>query len=47
MGNDYYSVPSNGNGHADEVPIGVGAGTVIDGAIIDKNCRNIATGVEW
>ncbi len=41
MGNDYYQTPaesrsdsSNGN-----PPLGIGEGTVIQGAIVDKNCR--------
>jgi glucose-1-phosphate adenylyltransferase len=41
MGNDYYELPddvaqSKSNGFP---PLGVGPGAVIDGAIIDKNCR--------
>jgi len=37
MGNDYYEPPGgDGDGRP---PLGVGAGTVIEGAIVDKNCR--------
>ncbi|NQT36836.1 MAG: glucose-1-phosphate adenylyltransferase [Planctomycetes bacterium] len=36
MGNDFYESPEDRNGHA---PIGIGAGSHIEDAIIDKNCR--------
>lgn len=36
MGNDFYQAPGNGAG---SVPIGIGEGTHIDGAIVDKNAR--------
>ena len=36
MGSDYYE-PTDGTGG--ELPMGIGAGAVIDGAIVDKNCR--------
>ena len=41
MGNDYYQAPDqfehdSSNGHP---PLGIGPGTRIEGAIIDKNCR--------
>ncbi len=39
MGNDYYETPNG------RIPLGVGEGTQIDGAIIDKNVR-IGTNVE-
>jgi glucose-1-phosphate adenylyltransferase len=41
MGNDYYQSPddiSHGNS-AGVPPLGIGGGSVIEGAIIDKNCR--------
>lgn len=38
MGNDFYELPSDSPVGA-SVPIGVGAGSHIEGAIIDKNCR--------
>ena len=37
MGADYYEAP--GGEIADSIPIGIGAGCQIDGAIIDKNAR--------
>jgi glucose-1-phosphate adenylyltransferase len=46
MGNDYYE-PPNGldeNGSTPMPPLGIGPGTHIEGAIIDKNCR-IGSGV--
>ncbi|TLN00320.1 glucose-1-phosphate adenylyltransferase, partial [bacterium] len=40
MGADYYDEKSCGESPADgRVPIGIGEGSVIDGAIIDKNAR--------
>ncbi len=36
MGNDFYESPDDRNGHS---PIGIGAGSHIEDAIIDKNCR--------
>jgi len=41
MGSDYYESPEQGRGKAAtcQPPIGIGAGAVIDGAIVDKNCR--------
>ena len=41
FGNDEYETPS-GNG---AVPLGIGEGTVIDGAIVEKNCR-VGAGVK-
>ena len=41
LGNDEYETPS-GDG---AVPLGIGEGTVIEGAIVDKNCR-IGAGVK-
>ncbi len=39
MGGDFYYVPGSTASHGPAgVPLGIGAGTVIDGAIIDKNC---------
>jgi glucose-1-phosphate adenylyltransferase len=42
MGSDYYDRPSEGS--EDDPPIGVGKGSTIEGAIIDKNAR-IGSGV--
>ncbi len=47
MGNDFYETPeelaaNRGNGRP---PLGIGAGTRIEGAIVDKNCR-IGRGVQ-
>jgi glucose-1-phosphate adenylyltransferase len=41
MGNDFYSEPGEvaGDTTNGRPPLGVGAGTQIEGAIIDKNCR--------
>jgi len=40
MGNDYYEAPTDSDRQRNgDPPLGIGAGTVIDGAIIDKNCR--------
>ena len=39
MGNDFYEAPNHRNHQAGQPPLGVGAGTRIEGAIIDKNCR--------
>jgi len=41
MGNDYYEAPEDTIGErcAARPPLGVGPGALIDGAIIDKNCR--------
>lgn len=36
MGNDYYAAPQS---RGDQIPIGVGDNSSIEGAIIDKNCR--------
>ena len=46
MGNDFYEVPEgiNGNGSEKKPPLGIGPGTHIEDAIIDKNCR-IGSGV--
>jgi glucose-1-phosphate adenylyltransferase len=41
MGNDFYDPPDGPSGR---IPLGVGPGSHIEGAIIDKNCR-IAAGV--
>ncbi len=40
MGNDFYDsdVSANG-GSADRPPLGIGAGSTIDTALVDKNCR--------
>jgi glucose-1-phosphate adenylyltransferase len=37
MGADFYESP--GETSADQPPIGIGHGSVIEGAIVDKNCR--------
>jgi len=41
MGNDYYQAPGDEpeDTHNRRPPLGVGPGTLIEGAIIDKNCR--------
>ncbi len=40
MGNDFYRAPGDENGPAHgQPPLGIGEGTRIEGAIIDKNCR--------
>lgn len=41
MGADYYEMPESvaASDFADLPPIGIGAGSVVDGAIVDKNCR--------
>ncbi len=41
LGNDFYELPADLAAHAahGEPPLGIGAGTVIEGAIIDKNVR--------
>jgi glucose-1-phosphate adenylyltransferase len=41
MGNDYFARPEDdaADRAAGRPPLGIGAGTVIDGAIIDKNCH--------
>lgn len=41
MGADYYETPEQlaASDFADLPPIGIGEGAVIDGAIVDKNCR--------
>ena len=41
LGNDYYHLPVNvaGTAAAEPIPIGIGDGSLIDGAIVDKNCR--------
>jgi glucose-1-phosphate adenylyltransferase len=39
MGNDFYDAPNPHNHQAGQPALGVGAGTRIEGAIIDKNCR--------
>lgn len=40
MGSDYYESPdSNGEAGNGRPPLGIGAGTRIEGAIVDKNCR--------
>ena len=46
MGNDYYDPPGDSPAacRLDQPPLGIGHGTVIEGAIIDKNCR-IGAGV--
>jgi glucose-1-phosphate adenylyltransferase len=41
MGADFYETPESlaASDFADLPPIGIGAGSVVDGAIVDKNCR--------
>lgn len=39
MGADYYESPDELAPDADVPPVGIGAGSVIEGAIVDKNCR--------
>lgn len=41
MGNDYYQSPAEiaADRAAGRPPVGIGEGTFIDGAIVDKNCR--------
>jgi glucose-1-phosphate adenylyltransferase len=41
MGNDFYETPEDkaASDFADLPPIGIGDGSVVDGAIVDKNCR--------
>jgi glucose-1-phosphate adenylyltransferase len=40
MGADFYeSVDARHGEYASLPPIGIGAGSVVDGAIVDKNCR--------
>ena len=41
MGNDFYELPDDiSNGTSNGLPpLGIGDGSVIEGAIIDKNCR--------
>jgi len=41
FGNDEYETPSSESG---KIPLGIGAGTLIEGAIVEKNCR-IGAGV--
>ena len=41
FGNDEYETPSPETG---KIPLGIGAGTLIEGAIVEKNCR-IGAGV--
>ncbi len=38
MGNDFYEDPLDASG-GDLLPLGIGDGAVIEGAIVDKNCR--------
>ena len=38
MGADYYESP-NGNKDSEHFPAGIGEGTVVEGAIVDKNCH--------
>jgi glucose-1-phosphate adenylyltransferase len=47
MGNDYYESPEGvaASDFADVPPIGIGAGSIVEGAIVDKNCR-IGPGVQ-
>ncbi len=47
MGNDYYETPEGlaAGTFADVPPIGIGDGSVVEGAIVDKNCR-IGPGVQ-
>lgn len=41
MGADYYETPDSlqSHGGSDAIPLGIGAGSHIHGAIVDKNCR--------
>ncbi len=41
MGNDFYELPDDAAFHKSNglPPLGIGPGTRIEGAIIDKNCR--------
>jgi glucose-1-phosphate adenylyltransferase len=41
MGNDFYQDPAQRDDDADNgrPPLGIGAGTRVEGAIIDKNCH--------
>jgi glucose-1-phosphate adenylyltransferase len=41
MGNDYYELPEDASHRRSNgsPPLGIGQGTTIEGAIIDKNCR--------
>jgi glucose-1-phosphate adenylyltransferase len=39
MGADYYETPDEMRQEGQTIPVGIGEGTTIDGAIIDKNCR--------
>jgi glucose-1-phosphate adenylyltransferase len=41
FGNDEYETPSSESG---KIPLGIGAGTLVEGAIVEKNCR-IGAGV--
>ena len=47
MGNDYYETPADleADRTAGRPPLGIGPGTRIEGAIVDKNCR-VGAGVE-
>ena len=47
MGADYYETAETlqGNGGSEAIPLGIGAGSRIQGAIVDKNCR-IGTGAQ-
>jgi glucose-1-phosphate adenylyltransferase len=39
MGADYYESDAPEEAHASSLPLGIGDGSLIEGAIIDKNCR--------
>ncbi|NOY41957.1 MAG: glucose-1-phosphate adenylyltransferase [Planctomycetes bacterium] len=40
MGADYYDSPNGRSGNAENrIPLGIGDGSVVEGAIVDKNCR--------
>ncbi len=39
MGADYYETPEEMRQEGQTIPLGIGDGTSIEGAIIDKNCR--------
>ncbi len=42
FGNDEYETPASGS---DQIPLGIGAGSLIERAIVDTNCR-VGVGVQ-